>query len=863
MARVAAPAGRERRTFVGCVFWIDESYGRTAPVGFGLSEVCELLTQHGGRYFDHVPARPPQGAQLFVLCPALGWAGPSKALGALPSLSAVTYFWVQQCIRDQCMHALELKLLFAPLASHFPLVDATSKAILISTTGFQPREKAELEVMVAAMGAGFADRLSRKQCTHLLCASDSVNGDKFVKAKEWGIECASRQWIEACVRVGAWVDISAYRVAGASGTDSRTPQQRAPRTQGSQGSQVRGSQAASTRWAEASSDRSSFPSDRPGALLPKPVAHHPPQSKENTKNGASHHALDFAPTTRVDAPEASAAVHAGGDSRHSLLAGAKPSQLTGTRKRDREGTSAGERERSEDSFGVEGVPAAKSALVPEDLKELANTFGEEIKKRRRMHGPGESQGSSGSGSQADKERRLETAGGVPSCGSQQALSMASLGRQTHAVTHERPGSAHKAERSTDLPIAGVASSHADANGQGDDGDSAFAEVMRSLRDLPANAPTAGSAYSIFGRRSAGGAERPSLSAIRKAWPALPRRRTDAGQDGSSAGSHAQPSPKVHPSPPTTVLPRAAPPSAYGEMGGDGEVESTQNEFAVVYRAAGDQIDHAALVDQTHSAAADGSVTSTQIDREVDAMCIPASSLDPVGEEDEEDELRLRNSGASTSLRLAPREVEHPRSSAGMNSVDSTPDFHNPYRFIMLTNWTTAAPNASGTKGRGAAQGSKAADAACVQESEFQATEAVERLRELGAHVEDSPQIDARCTHLVTSCPASSEKYLGALAAGAWILRPSFVHASVLARGFVAEEGHEWNGETIDVPASSVVDQVRLDACVLAWHGMTWHGMAWCVQNRADVFTLACVKTQIMFDAGQEFGVARSLLEAAV
>jgi hypothetical protein len=808
-ALAGAPVGgRARRTFASCVFCIDESYAHSAPAGVGASEVCELLTQHGGRYFDHVPARPPPGVRLFVLCPVLGWPGPSKALQALPTWTAVTYMWVQACIRDQCTHDPELKILYSPLPLRFPLADATTK--VISTTGFQQREKDELALMVAAMGAEFADRLSRKQCTHLLCAANA-GGEKFVKAKEWGIECAGREWIEACVQHGAWVDVSAYRVAGAPCTGSGTSQQQASWTQGqgTQGTQVaQVTQVASSR-SEQSSVRSSFPCERPGALPPKPVVHHAPHSKENAKNGSSLHAA-----TRADTAEApSGAGHPGGHCQR-LFARAKPSPQMGSRKRDREGGSAGVRENADDSFGVEGVPATKSMLVPDDLKELANSFGEEIRKRRRMHGSVESQASSGSGSQAERDTRHEHAGGAPSRGSQQPLGSASLGRPCHGLTHGRAGPAQEVERSNDRPIAGVASMHAStAESQVDDSDSVFAEAMRSLGTLPANAHISGSAFghSIFGRRPDGGAEQHvSLNAIRKAWPTLPRRRPDACQDGSSAGS-AHPSPKVNPSPPTTVLPRPTSSSAYGKMSGDGE-ESTQSDFAVVYCAAGDQIDHAALVDQTHLAAADGSVTSTQIDREVEAMCIPVSSLDPVCEE-AEDELSLRNGGAAAPQRPATREQEHLRLSVGMNSLGSTPDFASQKVVIMLTNWPTAAANGSGTKSRGAGQGSKSVDAACVHESQDLPDEALERLRELGAHVEHSAYIDVRCTHLVTSCPENSEKYLGAIAAGVWILRPSFVHASVLAGRLVAEEDHEWNREAIiDAPASNnSVDEVRRGA----------------------------------------------------
>ena len=43
-------------------------------------------------------------------------------------------------------------------------------------------------------------------------------------------------------------------------------------------------------------------------------------------------------------------------------------------------------------------------------------------------------------------------------------------------------------------------------------------------------------------------------------------------------------------------------------------------------------------------------------------------------------------------------------------------------------------------------------------------------------------------------PSGSEKFLAACAGGKWILKPSFIAASVEAGRFVSEGGHEWNEE---------------------------------------------------------------------
>jgi hypothetical protein len=47
------------------------------------------------------------------------------------------------------------------------------------------------------------------------------------------------------------------------------------------------------------------------------------------------------------------------------------------------------------------------------------------------------------------------------------------------------------------------------------------------------------------------------------------------------------------------------------------------------------------------------------------------------------------------------------------------------------------------------------------------------------------------THLITSTPAKSEKFLAACAAGAWVLRSEYVEACAQEGKLVDEERHEW------------------------------------------------------------------------
>ncbi|EPY16556.1 topoisomerase (DNA) II binding protein 1 [Strigomonas culicis] len=49
-----------------------------------------------------------------------------------------------------------------------------------------------------------------------------------------------------------------------------------------------------------------------------------------------------------------------------------------------------------------------------------------------------------------------------------------------------------------------------------------------------------------------------------------------------------------------------------------------------------------------------------------------------------------------------------------------------------------------------------------------------------------------CTHFIVQKPMQTESLLCAIAAGKWVLAPSFLEESIEARAFVPEAPHEWN-----------------------------------------------------------------------
>ncbi|CAG9576231.1 unnamed protein product [Danaus chrysippus] len=62
---------------------------------------------------------------------------------------------------------------------------------------------------------------------------------------------------------------------------------------------------------------------------------------------------------------------------------------------------------------------------------------------------------------------------------------------------------------------------------------------------------------------------------------------------------------------------------------------------------------------------------------------------------------------------------------------------------------------------------------------------------LGGEVSDSPELDLFATHLLCAAPGRSEKMLGSVAAGKWILHPAYISRSRAAGRFLEEEEYEW------------------------------------------------------------------------
>ncbi|XP_052753760.1 DNA topoisomerase 2-binding protein 1 [Galleria mellonella] len=82
-------------------------------------------------------------------------------------------------------------------------------------------------------------------------------------------------------------------------------------------------------------------------------------------------------------------------------------------------------------------------------------------------------------------------------------------------------------------------------------------------------------------------------------------------------------------------------------------------------------------------------------------------------------------------------------------------------------------------------------------------EIVEMIRCLGGEVSEGSELDEAATHLLCAAPGRSEKMLGSVAAGRWVLHPAYVPRSRAAGRFLPEEEFEWgNPAATSLPAVS-------------------------------------------------------------
>ncbi|KAI9138662.1 hypothetical protein BKA69DRAFT_761693 [Paraphysoderma sedebokerense] len=92
------------------------------------------------------------------------------------------------------------------------------------------------------------------------------------------------------------------------------------------------------------------------------------------------------------------------------------------------------------------------------------------------------------------------------------------------------------------------------------------------------------------------------------------------------------------------------------------------------------------------------------------------------------------------------------------------------------------------------------------------TECEEIIKKLNGTILHSDYWHPQCTHLVMGKPLRSEKYLAAVAKGAWIMRPAYLDISMKSGKFVGEEDFVWGKESKGINA----DQAKLIMAAKHW-----------------------------------------------
>ncbi|KND00633.1 uncharacterized protein SPPG_03760 [Spizellomyces punctatus DAOM BR117] len=161
--------------------------------GFG-SEEREMLRQlvegQGGSF---IVSLPESTDDHIVIVPLLGSTGKVGLRSRL-----VTEFWLERCIEDGLLHDMKANILFTPLRQDMPLPGFNRYVIGVS--GYEGVERAHLGKLTTIMGATFTETFS-KQNTHLLCKPGTDNA-KYRRAKDWRIPIVDADWLYTCAAAG-------------------------------------------------------------------------------------------------------------------------------------------------------------------------------------------------------------------------------------------------------------------------------------------------------------------------------------------------------------------------------------------------------------------------------------------------------------------------------------------------------------------------------------------------------------------------------------------------------------------------------------------------------------------------------------
>ncbi|KAI8843940.1 hypothetical protein BJ741DRAFT_589613 [Chytriomyces cf. hyalinus JEL632] len=136
---------------------------------------------------------------VYLICP-LG-EGPisswSKDISA--RIVVVSECWIEQCLEDSYLYGVDESILFQAIRYKQP-----SQLFVVGVTGHEGLAREHIRKLTQAMGGTFTEAMSKKN-THLIAfirESQSPPSLKLTRAKEWGIEVVSVDWLFQCAIIG-------------------------------------------------------------------------------------------------------------------------------------------------------------------------------------------------------------------------------------------------------------------------------------------------------------------------------------------------------------------------------------------------------------------------------------------------------------------------------------------------------------------------------------------------------------------------------------------------------------------------------------------------------------------------------------
>lgn len=201
--------------FRGDLFCTIRLIASEGAVDFGTEDVKRQITQHGGKLLSTKLVEALRGDRQAGLkkkrtCYVVFWGGYSTThITIHPLLSQlikndglcevvpVTPIWIMCAVSEKALpNPKRRPLLFQPQVWPFRKLPSELK---VAVTGFVKTERAGIIHLLRATGVRFTEDMAMTN-THLICKDR--RGQKFDKAREWGLHVVSLHWLYHVVQHG-------------------------------------------------------------------------------------------------------------------------------------------------------------------------------------------------------------------------------------------------------------------------------------------------------------------------------------------------------------------------------------------------------------------------------------------------------------------------------------------------------------------------------------------------------------------------------------------------------------------------------------------------------------------------------------